>query len=50
MKDDILNDINFDDRINLDDDLLEFQKSENNKDKEKEKDKEKKLNSNEDLD
>ena len=49
VKDDILNDINFDDRINLDDDLLEFQKSENNKDKEKEKDKEKKLNSNEEI-
>ena len=47
VKDDILNDINFDDRINLDDDLLEFQKSENNKDKEK--DKEKKLNSNEEI-
>ena len=45
MKDDILNDINFDDRINLDDDLLEFQKTEN-KDKEN-KEKEKKLNSNE---
>ena len=44
VKDDILNDINFDDRINLDDDLLEFQKSEN-----KEKEKEKKLNSNEEL-
>ena len=28
-KDDILNDINFDERINLDDDLLEFQKIEN---------------------
>ena len=49
VKDDILNDINFDDRINLDDDLLEFQKSENNKDKEKDKDKEKKLNSNEEI-
>ena len=47
VKDDILNDINFDDRINLDDDLLEFQKSENNKDKDK--DKEKKLNSNEEI-
>ena len=46
VKDDILNDINFDDRINLDDDLLEFQKTEN---KEKEKDKEKKLNSNEEI-
>ena len=44
VKDDILNDINFDDRINLDDDLLEFQKTEN-----KEKEKEKKLNSNEEL-
>ena len=29
VKDDILNDINFDERINLDDDLLEFQKIEN---------------------
>ena len=48
VKDDILNDINFDDRINLDDDLLEFQKTEN-KDKDKEKDKEKKLNSNEEI-
>ena len=28
VKDDILNDINFDERINLDDDLLEFQKIE----------------------
>ena len=46
VKDDILNDINFDDRINLDDDLLEFQKTEN---KDKEKEKEKKLNSNEEL-
>ena len=44
VKDDILNDINFDDRINLDDDLLEFQKTEN-----KDKEKEKKLNSNEEL-
>ena len=46
VKDDILNDINFDDRINLDDDLLEFQKTEN---KDKEKEKEKKLNSNDEL-
>ena len=30
VKDDILNDINFDERINLDDDLLEFQKIDNN--------------------
>ena len=30
-KDDILNDINFDERINLDDDLLEFKKVDNNK-------------------
>ena len=44
VKDDILNDINFDDRINLDDDLLEFQKTEN-----KDKEKEKKLNSNDEL-
>ena len=44
VKDDILNDINFDDRINLDDDLLEFQKTKN-----KDKEKEKKLNSNEEL-
>ena len=33
-KDDILNDINFDERINLDDDLLEFQKIENKEEKE----------------
>ena len=44
VKDDILNDINFDDRINLDDDLLEFQKTEN-----KDKDKDKKVNSNEEV-
>ena len=44
VKDDILNDINFDDRINLDDDLLEFQKTEN-----KDKEKEKKLTSNDEL-
>ena len=44
VKDDILNDINFDDRINLDDDLLEFQKTEN-----KDKDKDKKINSNEEV-
>ena len=38
MKDDILNDINFDERINLDDDLLEFQKIDsNNSDKEMKK-------------
>ena len=36
-KDDILNDINFDERINLDDDLLEFQKIENNEINKKEK-------------
>ena len=46
VKDDILNDINFDDRINLDDDLLEFQKTEN---KDKDKDKDKKVNSNEEV-
>ena len=33
VKDDILNDINFDERINLDDDLLEFQKIENKSNK-----------------
>ena len=36
-KDDILNDINFDERINLDDDLLEFQKIENNEINKREK-------------
>ena len=30
-KDDILNDINFDERINLEDDLLEFKKIDNHK-------------------
>ena len=35
VKDDILNDINFDERINLDDDLLEFQKIENKTKKKK---------------
>jgi kinesin family protein 2/24 len=43
VKDDILNDINFDERINLDDDLLEFQKIDNNKEA-------KKTNSNDILD
>ena len=33
-KDDILNDINFDERINLDDDLLEFKKVDSNNNKE----------------
>ena len=38
-KDDILNDINFDERINLDDDLLEFQKIENKENEKEEKNK-----------
>ena len=33
-KDDILNDINFDERINLEDDLLEFKKIDNHKNSE----------------
>ena len=44
VKDDLLNDIKFDDRINLDNDFLEFQKKEN-----KDKDIDKKVNSNEEV-